>query len=69
MTLSEALTALAGNTGINIQLVEVDGTTKTPIITFNAPGYAGVESDLLAKTVDTITINNKVVVIEYAKGA
>lgn len=68
MTLSEALTALAGNTGINIQLVEVDGTTKTPIITFNAPGYEGIESDLLTKTVNTITINGKTVVIEYAKG-
>lgn len=68
MTLSEALEALSGNVGINITLVEVDGTTKTPIITFNAPGYGGIESDLLSKTVNAITVNGKTLTIEYAKG-
>lgn len=52
MTLADVLVALAGNTKQFITLV--DGETE--LITFNAAGYASVESDITERTVDTITI-------------
>lgn len=70
MTLTQALTALADNTGVNITLVSVNGDVKTNLITFNAPGYASVESDLGSKTVTKITVtSSKSVVIEFNAGA
>lgn len=55
MTLTQALTALAGNTTVNINLVDSDGSA---MITFNAGGYANIESDLFSRTVKSITINS-----------
>ena len=52
MTLSDLLVALSGNTDQYIKLV--DGETE--LITFNAGGYESVESDITARTVDSITI-------------
>lgn len=52
MTLSALLVALSGNEGQFITLV--DGETN--LITFNAAGYASVESDLGERTVDSIVI-------------
>ena len=63
MTLSDLLVALAGNTKQFITLV--DG--ETSLITFNAAGYASVESDITERTVETITIvdpnNIKIVLV------
>ena len=52
MTLSDLLVALSGNTDQYIKLV--DGETE--LITFNAGGYASVESDITERTVDSIVI-------------
>ena len=70
MTLTQALTALAGNTGVNITLNQKSGDVVTPLITFNAPGYASVESDLMSKTVNSITVtSSKSITIEINAGA
>ena len=55
MTLSDLLVALAGNQKLSITLAENDGTA---LITFNAAGYASVESDLGARTVKKITVDS-----------
>lgn len=52
MTLAELLVALSGNAGQYITLVDGD----TDLITFNAAGYASVESDLGERTVESIVI-------------
>ena len=52
MTLSDLLVALADNDKQFITLV--DGEAE--LITFNAAGYASVESDLGARTVDKVLI-------------
>lgn len=52
MTLSDLLLALKDNNRQYITLV--DGETE--LITFNAGGYASVESDITERTVDKITI-------------
>lgn len=52
MTLSDLLLALKDNEHQYITLV--DGETE--LITFNAGGYASVESDITERTVDKITI-------------
>jgi len=52
MTLSDLLVALAGNAGQFITIV--DGENE--LITFNAAGYASVESDLTERTVSSIVI-------------
>ena len=52
MTLSDLLVALSGNTDQYIKLV--DGENE--LITFNAGGYEAVESDITARTVDSIMI-------------
>lgn len=62
MTLGDLLVALKDNTTLNVSLIE---STNTPIITFNAGGYEGIESDLMSRIVDTITVgNNKLVTIK-----
>lgn len=53
MTLSNILSALASNTGLNITLVNTSGDS---MITFNAAGYESIESDLGARTVNSIKI-------------
>lgn len=52
MILSDLLVALSGNAKQFITLV--DG--ETSLITFNAAGYASVESDITERTVDSILI-------------
>lgn len=54
MTLSDLLVALAGNAGQFITIV--DG--ENDLITFNAAGYASVESDLTERTVANIVISD-----------
>ena len=54
MTLSALLAALSSNTNVNITLME---SNDTQLITFMAGGYASIESDLGARTVDTIKVN------------
>lgn len=43
MKLSDVLKALAGNASLIITIVDSDGNN---LISFNAPGYESVESDL-----------------------
>lgn len=61
MTLNQLLTAMAGNTSTNIALIDSDDSA---MITFNASGYANIESDLLARTVSTITIGQKAITVK-----
>lgn len=64
MTLADLLVALKDNTKQFITLV--DGENE--LITFNAAGYASVESDITERTVDSITIvdpcNIKITLVE-----
>lgn len=53
MILSDLLKALSGNAGVNITLNNADGDS---LITFNAGGYAAVESDLGKRTVKKVKI-------------
>ena len=55
MTLTQALTALAGNTNLNVNLIDSDDSA---MIVFNAAGYENIESDLFSRTVKAITINS-----------
>ena len=55
MELLELLEALSGNDRLYISLVE---STGTQLITFNAPGYTSVESDLGSRTVDKIKVES-----------
>lgn len=55
MTLSQVLTALSNNINTNITLID---TENNPLITFNAPGYAGVDATLTAKIVKSISISS-----------
>jgi len=67
MTLLDVLTALANNTGVNITLVDEDGNT---LITFGAPGFGSIESDLGARIVKRIRIQSQkevVITIENAE--
>jgi len=48
MTLIQLLTALSGNTSVNITLQDKE---ENCLITFNAPGYQQIENDLGARTV------------------
>ena len=61
MILSDLLTALGGNVGVNITLIDEDGAS---LITFGAPGYGSIESDLGTRGVRRIKVQtNKDVVI------
>lgn len=53
MILSDLLKALSGNASVNITLNNADGDS---LITFNAGGYAAVESDLGKRTVKKVKI-------------
>lgn len=66
MTLNQLLTAMAGNTNTNIALIDSDDSA---MITFNASGYASIESDLLSRTVSTITIGQKAVTVKLTANA
>lgn len=55
MTLSQALAALAGNTAVNITLIDDNDVV---LITFGAAGYASIESDLGSKVVKYIKVNS-----------
>lgn len=59
MTLNQLLVAMKDNVNTNICIVESDGTK---LITFNAGGYASVESDLLVRQVSTVSINTMALV-------
>ena len=61
MTLTNLLPTLAGNASLFITLTDKTGTE---LITFNAAGYASVESDLGARAVLRITLSslNKVAI-------
>ena len=53
MTLSELLTALANNEKL---FVTLEDKNANKLITFNATGYASVESDLGTRVVNAIVI-------------
>lgn len=53
MTLTAVLTALANNAGVSITLVDAEGVV---LITFMAPGYGSIESDLGERIVKRITV-------------
>lgn len=53
MLLSDLLKALSGNANVNITLSDAD---NDGLITFNAGGYAAVESDLGKRTVKKVKI-------------
>ena len=66
MVLSDLLVALAGNTSVYITLEDLDGNK---LITFNASGYASVESDLGTRGIKKIRIDsvtNVAIVLEDA---
>lgn len=53
MTLTAVLTALANNAGVSITLMDAEGAV---LITFMAPGYGSIESDLGERIVKRITV-------------
>ena len=55
MALSDLLVTLANNQKLYITLTDTEGTE---LITFNAAGYESVESDLGARVVKKIKIEN-----------
>ena len=55
MTLAEILAALSSNTNVNITLTD---DQDNQLITFNAAGFAAVESDLGTRKVKRIKINS-----------
>lgn len=64
MILSDVLVALSVNANVNIVLVD---DADNQLITFNAAGYASIESDLGARAVKNIKINNAKEVIVSIK--
>lgn len=56
LKLLDVLTALSKNKGVNITL---KNSEDVALITFNAAGYASVESDLTLRKVDRITIDSE----------
>lgn len=55
MTLTAVLTALANNAGVSITLMDAEGAV---LITFMAPGYGSIESDLGERIVKRITVKS-----------
>ena len=55
MTLTAVLTALANNAGVSITLMDAEGNV---LITFMAPGYGSIESDLGERIVKRITVKS-----------
>lgn len=55
MTLTAVLTALANNAGVSITLMDAEGVV---LITFMAPGYGSIESDLGERIVKRITVKS-----------
>lgn len=54
MILSDLLSALSSNANVNVTLLD---SNDNNLITFNAAGYAAVESDLGKRTVKRVKIN------------
>ena len=61
MALSDLLVALANNSKLFVTLIDGD----SELISFNAAGYASVESDLGARTVDKIVVDSVSVIKVY----
>ena len=59
MTLSELLVSLSGNKSLFVKLVDEAGEA---IITFDAVGYAAVESDLGSRIVNNVEITSPTLV-------
>ena len=59
MTLNELLTALAGNDNLLIEVVETVEEADSTIIEFEVPGYEALSTDLLARTVESVTIKTQ----------
>lgn len=57
MTLLEFISTL-GTQNVNVTII--DGDTEKIIIEFKSQGYAGVESDILAKNVSSWTVSSVV---------
>lgn len=55
MILSDLLTVMANNISVSITLLDEDGNA---LITFNAPGYGSIESDLGTRVVKRIQIKS-----------
>ena len=55
MTLTAVLTALANNAGVSITLMDAEGVV---LITFMAPGYGSIESDLGERIEKRITVKS-----------
>ena len=53
MALSDVLAALANYAGVSITLMDAEGAV---LITFMAPGYGSIESDLGERIVKRITV-------------
>lgn len=69
MTLAQLLKALACNEKVSISIFNEDGKC---LITFNAPGYEAIESDLAARTVKRVKVDTGItggvsITIEDAK--
>lgn len=62
MTLNELLTALAGNDNLLIEVVETVEEADSTIIEFEVPGYEALSTDLLARTVESVTIKTQTTV-------
>ena len=55
MILLDVLQAISGNKGVNITLIDNEGTV---LITFNAAGYKAVEEDICNRKVKRIKIES-----------
>lgn len=59
MTLNELLETLAGNDTLLIEVVETVEEADNTIIEFDVTGYEALSAELLARTVESVTINKQ----------
>ncbi len=59
MTLNELLTTLAGNETLLIEVVETVEEADSTIIEFDVPGYEALSAELLARTVESVTVKTQ----------
>ena len=59
MTLNELLETLAGNDTLLIEVVETVEEADNTIIEFDVTGYEALSAELLARTVESVTINTQ----------
>lgn len=59
MTLNELLETLAGNDTLIIEVVETVEEADNTIIEFDVTGYEALSAELLARTVESVTINTQ----------